>query len=311
MIFNNTDGEKYTNISFTESGTEYAQMRASKEEFAIYHNTGILKMNGNTVLHASNYADYAVPKTGGTINGVLTINKDTSSGYRTLVLNNPNTEQSGHLNLISFKHNSTEYSYLTVGLEGWTFCHNKGHLHFSSDGTGTGIALHNRTGLDIGTSKYKWNNVYANNFIGNLTGTADKSTYSDILITNSRNFTAANDRLNVKSGVRFYANIYNNSGVAGDWGFPSSSNNSNGVLVLQVDTVDSEPLNGRTSHVLGLSSNGNIYHKHKNNDSTSWYKIVEAKGASDQFIKGDGTLDSTEYATKEDVKDSGTYWEYL
>lgn len=82
LVLDEPSGEKYHIISFAANGQEYATLTAS----ALGTNN-VLAFNNNTILHRGNYSDYALPLSGGTIdgnivlNGNITITRDSGALY--------------------------------------------------------------------------------------------------------------------------------------------------------------------------------------------------------------------------------------
>lgn len=109
LILDNTDSELYNQISIRENGVEYAAMFWTRESTHL-NGIGNFYYNSNILIHSGNYSDYALPLSGGTMSGRLTISPENYLGLVVdspdVALNQINLKALGELKGI-FQYNST------------------------------------------------------------------------------------------------------------------------------------------------------------------------------------------------------------
>lgn len=89
LILDNTDSEQYNQISIRENGVEYAAMYWTREGTHL-NGIGNFYYNSNTLIHSGNYADYALPLSGGILRdswsgGTEIRRSDSNNGYASLI----------------------------------------------------------------------------------------------------------------------------------------------------------------------------------------------------------------------------------
>ena len=140
-------------------GTSY--IGSSQGVPSIYLGTG----SNKAILHTGNYSDYALPLSGGTVTGALTLGGTTSeTAAIKFSRSGDNT-----WNYIIWPGSTSSDCKLAFGYETSA----QGSFYYM-----TSNAFYPRVTYrhSLGTSDFKWSNVYAATFTGNLVGNADSAT---------------------------------------------------------------------------------------------------------------------------------------
>ena len=108
--------------------------------------------------------------------------------------------------------------------------------------------------MNLGAPSLKWSKIYANNFIGNVTGTAEKSTQSDTLLVGSSYFPASTSAIANTIMVRDSIGNINANNFTGN---VTGNVTGNATTATQLQTsrlINGEPFNG-TQDITILSAN--------------------------------------------------------
>ena len=172
LIFNNTDGEKFQNIVFKESGVEYGQILASGEYLNI--SFPYLTVGWQHVLHSGNYSSYALPLTGGTVRGTLTPtplaidSTDAEQTYISIRRNGSSKSAFGYHSswFGAFIYNFVPSSYIGIQDDATPYYYYNGSTHslIHSGNIGSqvveGINTHTSSAINAGGDIAKLNSYY-------------------------------------------------------------------------------------------------------------------------------------------------------
>ena len=166
-------------IAFGANASYNHQIQSPADKNTLYHraiNNGVAK-DWVALLDSGNYSDYALPKTGGTINGVLTLNNPTSDtlfeGAITLDAKSYGSESYSQIRFKNGSEVSTRYGFI--------------NLKGSAYGHGSGVEIGRRNG-DSTTiwASIDASGITATSFIGSLTGTASISGAASTILSINR-----------------------------------------------------------------------------------------------------------------------------
>lgn len=214
-----------------------------------------------TLLHSGNYSNYALPITGGTINGNITANNIVASSI--LGVNKVN----GKYSFMVVP--SGDNTYIEAAKNDGTS--NKGNIIFS------GLNAENLNSLKILSDSVTSNgNITAPKFIGNLTGTA------------SGNLSLSGGTMNSTSYIAW------NNGADGndvsDW----NAITGNGLRIISsISTTSNAPTQYSTAlHIKGrygfqiasAGSGGTFYIRNIDSKYNSWYHIIHSGNIGSQSV---------------------------
>ena len=140
------------------------------------------------VLHASNYTDYALSKSGGTLTGKLQVNAPifgynytNSNNAAAFIFDKPSSHHTGigacgESNTIYFGACDIDGTWVTNYYQNWKF---NGSLIVGGGSDNCNIVPWANNYSTIGTESLKWSKMYASTFYGNLSGNATSATNDD------------------------------------------------------------------------------------------------------------------------------------
>ena len=153
--------------------------------------------------------------------------------------------------------------------------------------------------LDLGGTSNKWNNVYANNFVGTITGNADTATTATYLNTAQSSSDRSNITNRLNSGF-WQSNPSLDNGATTGNGWPTTTYSWYHLIT----STHSNPANYYALQLAAPFYTQNLYYRSTNNSgTTAWSEIITSSNISSFAIGGitiqeEGTLVGTTLGTK-------------